>query len=58
MVPAHVVLKPASQSKVVYPSWDSGEYQASFEYDAEAQTDLERVLKERVERFLEYFGRR
>lgn len=58
VVSAHVQLVKSSRSRMVYPSWDSGDYQASFSSAVEAQADLERVLTELVQRFLEYFGNR
>lgn len=57
MVSAHVKLTVASNSTMVYPSWDSGEYRALSNYVHEAEADLERVLVDRVQRFLMYFGK-
>jgi hypothetical protein len=57
VVSAHVRLVVAPDSTMVYPSWDSGEYQAVFTHVTEAEADLERALTERVQRFLEFFGK-
>lgn len=57
LVSAHVRLNVASDTKMVYPSWDSGNYRAVFVHVTEAQADLERALTERVRRFLEFFGK-
>lgn len=56
IVSAHVRLEKPSKPTVVYPAWDSGEYEASFADPTQAQADLTRALTERVEQFLEYFG--
>jgi hypothetical protein len=53
----HVGLETSSRSTMVYPSWDSGPYRAVFTAPTEAEADLERVLNERVQRFLEFFGK-
>ncbi|MBS1856116.1 MAG: hypothetical protein JST11_12175 [Acidobacteria bacterium] len=44
--------------RVVYPSWDSGEYRASYRRLEDAQEDMMKTLTERVERFIRFFGKR